>query len=146
MSNETKMDNQEKAHLLPIKTILRMLGWVIFSIIVINVIVKLCELYVNINGINAFFYLLIFLLSLSSIFFIYPKLNRMFQQDQRRDMERYLKEGIVIGYLENGDDEFKYDSLDLNKILKKKNLKNDKQVEKEDKKTWLDEERKLFKV
>lgn len=146
MSIKTE-EHAKESEPLPMKYILRLLFWVIFSIISIVVTVKFFEIYVNNNGLNSFFYLLIFLLSLGLIFIIYPKLNRMFQQDQTGDMEKYLKNNknnIVIGYLVKDDKED--DFLDLDYILTRKNIKINRKSEKKDKKIWLEDEKKLFQV
>lgn len=148
MSIKTILQNQKKLQLTPMKNALKLLGWVIFSIVAINLIVRLFEIYVSKNGLDSFFYLLIFIFSIGSIFIIYPKINKMFQKDQTGDMEKYLKNtNIVIGYLVNDEKDEKQDRfLDLDDIMNRKNLKNDKKYEKEEKKAWLEEERKLFRV
>ena len=71
----------------------------------------------------------------------------MFEHDQNKNMERYLrnnKNNIIIGYLEEINIEEGF--LDLDNEMSRKNIRTDKKFEKEDKKTWLDEERKLFRV
>ena len=110
----------------------------------IVVIVKLFEIYVKSNGLDSFLYLLISLFSIGLLFIIYPKINRIFQQDQMRDMKNFMKSNMVIGYLVN--DEEKEGFLDLKGIMTKKTIKIDKKLEKEDKKTWLEEEKKKFRV
>ena len=148
MSIKTEEYAEESEHS-PIKNALKLLGWVFFFIIAINLIVRLFEIFINNYGQDSFFYLLIFLFSIGSIFIIYPKLSRMFQQDHIRDMEKYLKNNnnnnqIVIGYLVKDEEQDGF--LDLNGLLNRKTIKNDKKFEEDDKKTWLEEERKLFRV
>ena len=146
VKNESKEQDQ-KYEPSPMKYILNMLFWVIFSIITIVLIMKFFEMYVNNNGMNSFFYMLIFLFSIGSFFIIYPKFKKMFEHDQNKNMERYLrnnKNNIIIGYLEEINIEEGF--LDLDNEMSRKNIRTDKKFEKEDKNTWLEEEQKLFWV
>jgi hypothetical protein len=143
MSIKTE-EQTKKSEQTPMKEALINLFWVIFPIISIVVIVKLFEIYVNNNGLDSFLYFLILPFSLGFLFIIYPKVNKRFQQDQRRDIEKFLKNYFVIGYMVKDEKEEGF--LDLKRILTKKTIKIDKKLEKEYKKAWLEEERKLFKV
>ena len=145
MSIKTEEHTKESVQS-PIKDILSVLFWVIFSIIAITLIVKSFELFVNRFGMNSFFYLLLLLFSIGLIPVFYKKISKIFSQGQKITLARYFQDELRLGYFIESEDEdnIKQDYLDLDYIMSRKNLKIDKQLQKEDRKIWLKEERELF--
>ncbi|RLB09776.1 MAG: hypothetical protein DRG27_04045 [Deltaproteobacteria bacterium] len=150
MSIRIKADkgNNNDLQLSPLKFWLKITLWGIFYFISVILIVKLFEIYINNNGIDAFLYLLIFLVSIALIPIFYRLLNRMFEADKKKEFDHFfgnIKEMFFMG--DEHENHFKdMIYLDIDFVLSRKNLKIDKKIQKRDNSKWLKEERKLFRV